>query len=58
MSVLQLYVAEAIENPTKITMNYHLAGASILDGSVKLCPKLQELLDSGLQVFNLEAKEW
>jgi len=58
VSVLQLYVAEAIEIPIKNTMNHHLAGASILDGSVKLCPKLQELLDSGLQVFNLKAKEW
>ncbi len=35
----------------------HLAAVCIFDGAIKYCAQLQQPLDSGLQVFNLEAEE-
>lgn len=38
-------------------MKLHLAAVGVLDGAIKYCPQLQQLLDSGLQVYNLKAEE-
>ena len=46
------------ENRSAIqVVELHLAAVGVLDGAIKHCPQLQELLDSGLQVYNLEAEK-
>ena len=48
--------AETISQPARVAV-LHLAAVGILDGTIKYCPQLQQLLHPCLQIFNLKAEE-